>query len=71
MHFSYNLIDINQYSVNELFQKRSLIFVLMSLKKLNKNKGKLYLKYLMSKVRNPQKINIIQKIYDYLYKNNP
>ena len=62
MHFSYNLIDINQYSVNELFQKRSLIFVLMSLKKLNKNKGKLYLKYLMSKVRNPQKINIIQKI---------
>ena len=71
MHFSYNLIDINQYSVNELFQKRSLIFVLMSLKKLNKNKGKLYLKYLMSKVRYPQKINIIQKIYDYLYKNNP
>ena len=70
MQFSYNVIDVNQYSINELFQKKSLIFILMCLKKLNKNKGKLYLKFLMSKISDSKKVTIIQKIYDYLYKNN-
>lgn len=70
MQFSYNVIDVNQYSINELFQKKSLIFILMCLKKLNKNKGKLYLKFLMSKISDSKKVTIIQKIYDYFYKNN-
>lgn len=71
MQFSYNVIDLNQYSINELFQKESLIFILMCLKKLNKSKGKLYLKFLMSKVSDSKKVNILQKIYDYFYKINP
>lgn len=71
IYFTYNIIDVNYYTKEELSENKSLIFNLMLLKKVNKEQGKKYFELLINNSRYSKKFYDLLKIYDYIYRINP
>ena len=67
IYFSYNIIDINNYTIKQLQNKNSIIFNLITFKKLNSYQRKKYLESLIKNCSDNYKKNKLKDIYNYFY----